>query len=715
MSNTLLKNAAHSSFAGAIYKEILSRSARYYHFIGRTLTWESDMFPPTIVDSKAYERYCRNELIAMKEITPSDISFIIPRINWLSGVVYDNYDDQYSTEIQGINLISGGTSVYPYAAIPDITIGEIVPLLSPVSIGVQYFYDGFLYTVTTAGTTGSTNFVLTGVYGDIIPHGTAVLTCAGIQATATCTVGISGPNYQKVDSVSMIKRGFGYTYPPTINFSAGLAAGTAVLKNGLYGDKKLENTLYYVYSDSNIYVCVENNGGGASTVAPTGISSDYLETADGYIWKYMSSIPVGSKFLTLNYIPVITANQNQYSANGSIINVFIDNQGIGYIEANDEVPLLAEVLTGDHYYYDGHVYTVIDPGITPATYVDLGTTTGIPYVFGTAVLNCNGVMTSIEVIGDGVNASLTPLVSDGRISGVQINNAGSGYSYINCIVHGTGVNARVASSLFAGRSQYSHQAQVEYMTVEGNICSIQMISNGYNYSDTPTVSIIGDGVGATAEAVVEIIDADTRITKIIITNRGSNYNWASVIITDSTGTGASARAVISPFGGLGRDSITQFSCNTLMFYTRFSDNTNQGMVVTNDYRQIGIIKDPTRLNDGIYLSSNFATTCWKVTATLLISAEIFEDDIVTLISNGVTYSFRVISISGLDILLLPLDNGIPVSGMQMFKTSTINFFIAFVSQPTVDKYSGDMLFIDNDSLFVATDDSPASIRTVINF
>ena len=707
MANSLLKTAAHNSFADGIFKEILSRSTRYYYFIGKTLTWINEAIPSMAVDSRAYERECRNEIISMKEITPSDIAYVIPRINWISNTIYDIYDDQYSSEIQGLNLISGGSI---YASPPTITIGTIVPTSIVVIANVQYYYSGALYTVKSGGITGASNTVLLGVIGTDYVHGSTVMSCVGTQATATCVVGTTGVNNQKIISTTMVDRGYGYTYVPVVSFSSGAASATAIITDGIGGVQKLENTQYYVYNAYNVYICIDNNNRSVSTVAPTGISSGYLSTADGYVWKYMSSVLDTSKFLTTDYIPIYTATQYIYSANGSIINVYVDNSGTGYLSANTIIPLLTSVLLGDKYFYNGYVYTVSIAGITSSTYTGLGTTINTPYSNGTATFTCNGVITTITVTGDGVNAMLTPIVTDGRISDVQINDAGSQYSYANFLITGAGNSASISSSLFSGTAQYSHQAQIEAAVINGNICKTQIISGGYNYTN-PVISITGDGTGATATATA----ANGIITKITISNRGSNYNWANIIITDSTGAGATARAILSPFGGLGRDAINQLCCRSLMFYAKMSDNTNQGLAVSNDYRQVGIIKDPTRYKDGTLLTSNFASPCWKVTATGSINAGILVDDVVTTVSNSITYRFRVASISGIDVLLIPLDNGVPASGMQFLKTSVLYFIAAYVIAPTSDKYSGDLLFIDNEPTFIATSDSPALLRTVINF
>jgi hypothetical protein len=706
MANSLLKTTAHNSFADGIYSGIISKSTHYYYFIGKTVAWNNEAIPSTVIDSRAYERECRNEIIAAKEITPSDVSYVIPRVNWATGTVYDNYDDQYSSEIQGLNLLSGGTA-YVVLSPPTIEIGTLVPVNTNIIANTQYFYNGYLYTVKTGGQTGANNTVLLGILGADYAHGAAVLTCVGIQATATCTVG----NNLKIATTTMINRGYGYITIPTVTFSGGTASATAVIKNGVGGTQKLENTNYYVYSDSGTYICISNNNGLASTIAPTGITSNYLTTADGYVWKYMSSITADDKFITNSYIPIYTTSKNQYNATGSISSVYVDNVGSGYVSATGILPLSTSVTLTSKYLYNGFVYTVTIAGTTGSSYTGLGTTTNTSYTSGAATLLCNGPTTSITVLGDGTGASLIPLITNGAFSGVQVLSGGTQYSYANLVINGVGTGASLSASLFTNIPSYSQQASSEDGVIQGNICSIQMVSGGYGYDTGTVISIVGDGTDATATATI----LNNNIISINLTNRGKNYNWANIVITDTVGTGAIARAVLSPRGGLGKDPINNFEARTLMLYAKISDNTNQGIAVYNNYRQVGILKDPTRYSDGIYASANFITTCWKVTATATINVGIVVDDIVTTVSNSIVYRFRVIGIIGSDALLIPLDNGIPTNGMQFSKTSLINFITSKVLAPTLDKYSGDLLFIDNESTFIATVDSPAILRTVINF
>lgn len=79
------------------------------------------------------------------------------------------------------------------------------------------------------------------------------------------------------------------------------------------------------------------------------------------------------------------------------------------------------------------------------------------------------------------------------------------------------------------------------------IDSISIINPGKNYVDTPTVTITGDGVGATAQA--NIING--KIDRITVTSRGSNYSRATVSITGGGGSEASASPKLeAKFGNL---------------------------------------------------------------------------------------------------------------------------------------------------------------------
>ena len=68
--------------------------------------------------------------------------------------------------------------------------------------------------------------------------------------------------------------------------------------------------------------------------------------------------------------------------------------------------------------------------------------------------------------------------------------------------------------------------------------SIKIINRGINYTSNPTVTITGDGTGATARATI----VNGKLDSITVLNRGRDYTRASVAITGGGGSGATASA-----------------------------------------------------------------------------------------------------------------------------------------------------------------------------
>ena len=91
------------------------------------------------------------------------------------------------------------------------------------------------------------------------------------------------------------------------------------------------------------------------------------------------------------------------------------------------------------------------------------------------------------------------------------------------------------------RGNYYNEVYIEESPdLTSNIDSVTVINGGTNYSSNPTVSILGDGVGAIATATVK----NGVITEIVVTSGGYGYTQAIAQITDSTGYGAVVSVVI---------------------------------------------------------------------------------------------------------------------------------------------------------------------------
>ena len=107
------------------------------------------------------------------------------------------------------------------------------------------------------------------------------------------------------------------------------------------------------------------------------------------------------------------------------------------------------------------------------------------------------------------------------------------------------------------------------------IDSISIINPGFSYTSIPTVTIIGDGAGATATAFV----VNGQITNIVVTDPGSNYTQAIVQISGGGGSSASASAVLAGNNGVLRTYYYVNGVKTILNPTAGTVDYDNGIVI----------------------------------------------------------------------------------------------------------------------------------------
>ena len=73
---------------------------------------------------------------------------------------------------------------------------------------------------------------------------------------------------------------------------------------------------------------------------------------------------------------------------------------------------------------------------------------------------------------------------------------------------------------------------------------------------------------------------------------GRGYTFANVTLSGGGGTGATARPILAPFKGIGGDPRDDLRSSALMFNTRLEGTENNALITSNDFRQVGLIKNP---------------------------------------------------------------------------------------------------------------------------
>jgi len=240
--------------------------------------------------------------------------------------------------------------------------------------------------------------------------------------------------------------------------------------------EELYDTDYFVITDElNVYKCLYNNKGAASTIKPQGYALAAFTLSDGYTWKYMYSVSLGEseKYMTTNHIPVkIQSNVSQASVNGSIEIIETNTPGSGYHQLDGVDVSTATSTTlfinglGSGVY--GSISRVDDFYNGSSIYIKTGSGSGqlrriTDYVGETKQLTVNTAFTTIPDNGDQFIISPTAtIIGDGK--------DGKAYCKVNV---GTGA-----------------------------ISEVSVIDSGEFYTRAKTKITGGQGSGATANTII---------------------------------------------------------------------------------------------------------------------------------------------------------------------------------------------------------------------
>jgi len=155
-------------------------------------------------------------------------------------------------------------------------------------------------------------------------------------------------------------------------------------------------------------------------------------------------------------------------------------------------------------------------------------------------------------------------------------------------LHRGTITNRMTSSEFTtvDSSGVSRTAVIEEIPQSSTgISSIEISNAGYGFQTVPTVTITGDGVGATAVAVIQ----NGRIAEIKMTNRGVDYSRAVVTITAGGGYNAAAAAVIDTKVGTIRTIYYDSTANRQVINPSVGTiNYSTGVITINDLKILAV-------------------------------------------------------------------------------------------------------------------------------
>ena len=244
--------------------------------------------------------------------------------------------------------------------------------------------------------------------------------------------------------------------------------------------------------------------------------------------------------------------------------------------------------------------------------------------------------------------------------------------------------------------QYYGQWLVQAAALNGGIENIIVNNGGTGYTSAPTVTITGDGQNATATATV----SNGSVVSITITDNGSNYTYATVTLSGGGGTGASVEAIISPNGGHGSSPVEELGGFYVMMNVRLEYDDGAGdFPVDNDYRRIGIVKDPYNYGTTTISTGSTLNAMRSLTLSAGFTGTFTSDETIVGATSGARG--RVTSYNPTTRVLRYIQTR--VEGMTAFASgenitgqgSGTVANVSAVGTPEVQPYSGDIIYYEN--------------------
>ena len=243
----------------------------------------------------------------------------------------------------------------------------------------------------------------------------------------------------------------------------------------------------------------------------------------------------------------------------------------------------------------------------------------------------------------------------------------------------------------------SLQWSVQENAVSGALESVQVTANGsYTNASNITITITGDGTGATAAPRVNV--TSNTLTNIIITAKGSGYTYANVAITTTdSGANGAARAIISPPGGHGKNPLRELGGSRLILNPKLNQTESGYFPVSNQFRQITLMQNPYE-RDGTTLAANTLYTQYTTAILDTATSQYNDDEYVYQGSSLSAASFSGIVEnwdSGNNTIRLTNISGTLQADVLVGANSGTARFVQSNTANKLAPYTGSFLYIDN--------------------
>jgi len=296
----------------------------------------------------------------------------------------------------------------------------------------------------------------------------------------------------------------------------------------------------------------------------------------------------------------------------------------------------------------------------------------------------------------------------------------------------------------------STDSTVSAAAVNGALDTIEIVAGGssYNTSSGSTISAIpirGDG----ANGVASVVISSGAVATASITTAGTGYTYAYIRSTDiiaatnagGAGSGANLNVIIPPKGGHGANAVKELGgFYVMMNKSLVGIEGTSDIGVTNDFRRIGLLKNPTNFGTTTVASAAtrrqlFAAVFSSVSGTFTADEEInqattgavgkvVEYDATNKIlffyqtrfpDVGTATTGNLVAFSGANAITGQTSSAAATPNTSSSATVNAVVFSSGYSNPELAYDSGDMIYVEERSPITRASDQTENIKLIVEF
>ena len=327
------------------------------------------------------------------------------------------------------------------------------------------------------------------------------------------------------------------------------------------------------------------------------------------------------------------------------------------------------------------------------------------------------------------------------------------------------LNWETSSTNASVRNNAATSGQLKIVTITNRGVGLGTANRTYT-----RIPIKGDGTGA--EATVAI-NNNSKVESVTISSGGSGYTYGTLDLASGgmpTGTTSPVfNVIIPPQGGHGADIYRELGARNVLIYSRIENDTeNPDFITGNQISRIGVVQNPRAYNSTEILSLDKASSVYglKLTGAGYSSASFVPDSFITqTVGLGSTAVGRVISYDQTTGVLKywqdrslagfntnGTQNTSPSYGFELHRftpnpglngnvniiggsttlsiqtsftgvSTVINSrtyylgqsFVEGVAQPEIEKYSGNIIYVDNRPSITRSTSQKEDIKVILQF